>query len=189
MQKKIDIHELDIPKDDIECWKKYPKHRWVYERTRIYDAQSIHWSPVETSEFNYEVPTIELETLSHYTPGTIFIKNPLGLHMKTEVYVAKGEIKHMRHIDPETGSELPSLIGEIELRLSAFMTLHFIRFTGVISAETYGNEIHRIQLKPHIELSQEENQNILKIAKRIYKKNEITINGLTDRALHNELAS
>jgi hypothetical protein len=191
MQKKTDIHELDIPKDDIECWKRYPKHRWVYERSRIYDAQNIQWSPIETDEFCYQAPVFELDsnTPVYSRPGVIFVKKISGLVMQSEVFITKGEIKHMRHIDPETGEELPALIGEIELRLNAFVTLHFVRFTGVISVESHGNEIHRIQLKPHLELSQEENQDILKIAKRIYKKNEITINGLTDRALHSELAS
>lgn len=191
MQKKTDIHDFDIPKDDIECWKKYPKHRWVYERTRIYDAQNIPWSPIETNEFSFQVPAFELQSniSIRYKPGVIFVKEHSGLQMRTEVFIAKGEIKHMRHINPETAEELPSLIGEIELRLNAFVALHFVRFTGVISVETYGNEIHRIQLKPYSDLSQEENQNVLKIAKRIYKKNMITINGLADRALHSELAS
>jgi len=191
MQKKTDIQEFDIPKDDIECWTRYPKHRWVYERSRIYDSQNIAWSPFPTDEFSHQVTNIRLVSENHvaYNPGTIFTKPKHGLEIITEVFISKGEIKHMRHISPVTGKELPGLIGEIELRLNAFVTLHFLRFTGVISVETYSNEIHSIRLMPYLDLSQEENQNILKIAKRIYKKNEITINGLTDRALHNELAS
>jgi hypothetical protein len=191
MQKKTDIQDLDIPKDDVECWKRYPKHRWVYERSRIYDAQNIAWSPFPTPELNRQVTNIQLVSDTHvsYNPGTVFTKQKHGLEMITEVFIVKGEIKHMRHINVTSGKELPGLIGEVELRLNAFVTLHFVRFTGVISVETHGNEIQHIRLMPHLDLSQEDNQNILKIAKRIYKKNEITINGLTDRALHNELAS
>jgi hypothetical protein len=190
MQRKTDIHDLDIPADDIECWEKYPKHHWVYDLSRLLDAQNIKWSPYEQPDLHREV-NMKLESHEPVIrqPGFIYIKKPEGRHMFTEVYIAKGEVKHMRHIDPETGKELPTLIGEIELRLSAFITLHFVRFTGVITAETYSNEIHRIRLRPHSDLGQEENANIVKIAKRIYKKNEITLSGLTDRTLHATLAS
>jgi len=190
MQKKTDINELDIPVDDVECWERYPKHHWVYDLSRLLDAQNIRWSPYEVEGFEREVNmTLNTDRALIRQPGFIYMKKPEGRKLYTEVYIAKGEIKHMRHIDPETGKELAQLIGEVELRLSAFVTLYFVRFTGVITAETYSNEIHRIQLRPQSDLSQEENANIVKLAKRIYKKTEITLSGLTDRALHNELAS
>lgn len=190
MQKKTDMHDLDIPTDDIECWERYPKHRWVYDLSRLLDAQNIKWSPFELPDMQREINMrLESNTPVIKQPGMIYIKPPEGRHMFTEVYIAKGEVKHMRHIDPKTGKELPSLIGEVELRLSAFITLHFVRFTGVITAETYNNEIHRIQLRPKSDLGQEENSNIVKLAKRIYKKTEITLSGLTDRTLHATLAS
>lgn len=190
MQKKTDINELDIPVDDVECWDRYPKHHWVYDLSRLLDAQNIKWSPFEVEGMHREV-NMALETQQPLVrqPGFIYMKRPEGQRLFTEVYIAKGEIKHMRHIGPNTGKELAQLVGEVELRLSAFVTLYFVRFTGVITAETYGNEIHRLKLRPQSDLSQEENTNIVKLAKRIYKKTEITLSGLTDRALHNELAS
>lgn len=190
MQKKIDINELDIPVDDVECWERYPKHHWVYDLSRLLDAQNIKWSPFETPGMQREINIlIDTDKPVVRQPGFIYTKKAEGRRLFTEIYIAKGEVKLMRHIDPETNKELTQLIGEVELRLSAFITLYFVRFTGVISAETYGNEIHRIKLRPQSDLSQEENANIVKLAKRIYKKTEVTLSGLTDRALHNELAS
>lgn len=190
MNKKPETHSLDIPKDDIECWDRYPKHRWVYDLSRLLDAQHIKWSPYKVADMtpmnNIEIQSIEpVEVKS----GVIYINKNDGNHMFTEVYIAKGEIRHMRHFSPKTGEELTSLIGEIDLRLNAFVTLYFSKFTGVITAETYGNEIYRIQLRPKSHLGQNNNIEIAKLIKKLYKKNEITINGLTDQDLHDILAS
>jgi hypothetical protein len=191
MHRKTDTQEFDIPKDDIECWERYPKHRWVYELSRLLDAQSIKWSPYEVDTLPNRELNIELfsrKTLVRQ-PGYIYMKKSEGRHMFTEMYITKGEIKLMRHIDPVTKEELPSLIGEVELRLSAFVTLYFQKFTGVVGVETYSNEIFRIQLRPHVDISLEANQEVVKLAKRIYKKSDVTAVGLTDRATHETLAS
>lgn len=192
MHRKTDINELDIPRDDAECWERYPKHRWVYELSRLLDSQNIKWSPFETASMNTQESAISLYTCApvNMQTGSIFIKKPEGERLISEVYIAKGEVKLIRHINPESGEELPTLVGEIELRLNAFVTLYFTRFTGVISAETRGHDIYRIQLRPHSELSEEINQEIIKLTKRLYRKTDLShVNGLTDRALHDTLAS
>lgn len=191
MHKKSDNIEFDIPKDDIECWDRYPKHRWVYELSRLLDAQSIKWSPFEVSTFPNRELNMELTSLKALVrqPGFIWMKKSEGPHLLTEMYITKGEIKFMRHIDPNTRKELPNLIGGIELRLSAFVALYFQKFTGVVATETLSNEIYRMQLRPYIEISQETNQELIKLAKRIYKKSDLTTVGLADRAIHETLAS
>ena len=190
MHKKTDTQELDIPLDDIECWEKYPKHRWVYELSRLLDAQNIKWYPYEVPGYDREL-NIELESLSLALrqPGFIYIKKPDGLHFFTEIYITKGEIRFMRHIDPTTNKELPSLNGEVELRLNAFVTLYFQKFTGVMCAETFSNEIFKIKLRPYVGISKDTNQEVVKLAKRIYKKNDVTVIGLADRTSHEILAS
>jgi len=191
MHRKTDTQELDIPKDDIECWERYPKHRWIYEMSRLFDAQNIKWSPYEVESLPDRELNIDLMSskTSVRQPGYIYTKKPEGRHIYTELYVTKGEIKLMRHIDPETGKVLGSLIGEVELRLNAFVTLYFQKFTGVITAETYANEIFRIRLRPYFSTSLETDQDVIKLIKRIYKRTDITLSGLTDRVLHETLAS
>ena len=190
MHKKTDIQDLDIPKDDIDCWERYPKHHWIYDLSRLLDAQNIKWSPYETDSH----PDRELNIDLRYTkplvrqPGFIYIKKPEGRYTITEMYIIKGEIKLMRHIDHITSKEIESLFGEVELRLNAFVTLYFQKFTGVVTTETFGNEIFRIRLRPY-DNSSNTNQEVNKLVKRIYKKSDITLHGLTDRAFHEELAS
>jgi len=191
MQKKTDTSELDIPKDDIDCWERYPKHHWVYDLSRLLDAQHIGWSPYEVSMYPYR--TLNMILFTNQTiirqPGFIYIKPSEGDHLISEVFIAKGEIKLIRHIDPKTGVGLPNLVGEVELRLNAFVTLHFAKFTGVITCETYGHDIRRIQLRAHSDLSLTTDSEIIKLTKRIYKRSDVTLNGLTDRILHETLAS
>jgi hypothetical protein len=191
MHKKTDTNDLDIPKDDIDCWERYSKHRWVYDLSRLLDAQNIKWSPFEVDGLPDRELNIKLETNRTVIrqPGFIYIKKPEGRHTFTEMYLIKGEIKLMRHVDPDTGRELESLFGEVELRLNAFATLYFQKFTGVITAETYANEIFRIRLSTFVDTSRETNLEVIKLVKRIYKKNEVIVHGLTDRALQETLAS
>lgn len=191
MQRKTDTVEFDIPKDDIECWDRYPKHRWVYELSRLLDAQSIKWSPFEVNTLPNKELNMDLMSLKSVIrqPGFIWIKKSDGAHMLTEMYIAKGEIKFMRHINPMTREESTSLVGEIELRLSAFVALYFQKFTGVVGAETFSNEIYRMQLRPYVDISHETNQELIKLSKRIYKRFDLTTIGLTDRAIHETLAS
>ena len=171
--------------------ERYPKHRWVYELSRLLDAQSIKWSPYAVDSLPDRELNIDLhsnQTLVRQ-PGYIYTKKAEGRHILTEMFITKGEIKLMRHIDPDTRKELASLIGEVELRLNAFATLYFQKFTGVVGVETYSNEIFRLQLRPHVDIINDTNQEVVKLAKRIYKKTDATAIGLTDRAIHETLAS
>jgi len=172
MYRKTDTQELDIPEDDIECWERYPKHRWVYELSRLLDSQNIKWSPYEAEGLPERELNIRLFTSKTLIrqPGFIYIRRPEGPHLFTEVYITKGEIKFMRHVEVQKQEELPTLNGEVELRINAFVTLYFQKFTGVMGIETYSNEIYRIQLRPYLLIMEDINQETIKLAKRIYKK-------------------
>lgn len=191
MNKKVDTNEFDIPKDDIECWGKYPKYRWIYDLSRLLEAQNISWSPFEDDHLPDRELNMELisEKPLIRQPGYIYINKPTGRYTITEMYIIKGEIKLMRHIDDTNGKEIESLFGEVELRLNAFATLYFQKFTGVVTAETYGNEIFRLRLRPYSSSGVDANPEVNKLIKRIYKKSDLIVNGLSDRALHESLAS
>jgi hypothetical protein len=191
MHKKTDTGELDIPKDDIDCWERYPKHHWVYDLSRLLDAQHIGWSPYEVPMYQHREINMRLITAQPVVrqSGFIYTKELEGEHLFTEVYISKGEIKLIRHIDPNTGKELANLIGEVELRLNAFVTLHFAKFTGVITCETYGHDIFGIRLRAYSDLSLTTDSEIIKLTKRIYKRTDTAFSGLTDRILQESLAS
>lgn len=192
MQKKTDIQDLDIPRDDIECWERYPKHRWVYDLSRLLDSQHIKWSPYETEELQDRTVNMYFESFKDitYEPAAIYITEPEGNNVWTEVFITKGEIKNLRHIDIKTKTEVAGIIGEIELRISAFVTLHFQKFTGVISVQSVGNDIYAIRLRPVSELALEANVEVIKLLKRIYKKNDNNhIVGPTGQVFQELLAS
>lgn len=191
MNKKTDTGELDIPRDDIDCWERYPKHRWVYDLSRLLDAQQIGWSPYEVPMYPYRGLNMKLESNLNviWQPGLIYTKTPTGEFHKSEIYIIKGEIRLIRHMDTTTGKEITSSVGEVELRLNAFVTLHFAKFTGVITCDTHGHYIRRIQLRAYSDLSLTTDSEIIKLARRIYKRTEVTLTGPSDQILYETLAS
>lgn len=190
MQKKTEIQDLNIPHDDIECWDRYPKYRWVYDMSRLLDAQNIKWSPFRSLPMMIANMYFETEKEMAYVPAYIYINEPIGKQYVTEVYIAKGEIKHMRYMCKSTQKVVTEDVGGIELRISAFVSIHFQKFTGVISVETIGSDIYSIRLRPTSELALTDSAEVSKLLKRIYKKNDlIHIIGLADHLLHETIAS
>lgn len=188
MNKKIEIENLDIPLTDVDCWERYPKYRWVYELTRLLDSQNIKWSPFKTPELTHVMQNMSMHTCTtdSIDLGKIYVKKAEGLHLLTETYIVKGEIKYIRHV----GNNAPvDINGDVDLLLNAFVTLHFSKFTGVITTETYKNEIYRIQLKPYSDLGISTDNSVSKLLKRIYKRTDSLLSGLTDQVFHESLAS
>lgn len=191
MNKKYEKQEIDMPLDDIACWEKYPKYRWMYELTRLLDSQNVKWSPFETEELTHRMLNIDLETKSTVArfPGFIYVEEPVEIPILAEVFLIKGEIKHSRFFDMSKKELILNIPGEIELKINAFTTMHFSKFTGVYVAEIYGTTLYRIRLKPY--KPNDDNIEIKKLLNRIYKKNIINSlsNGLTDRVLRETVAT
>lgn len=183
--------ELDIPVDDLDCWARYPKHRWVYETSRLLDSQNIKWSPVETAEYSIHLDHLSITgNNQQYRSGSIYVQPFAGRHLITEVYVIKGEIKHIRHFNPETGEQLPELVGELELRINAFVSLYFTKFSGVFTCHSSGQCLYKLSLRPQSELGQKDTIETTKLIKRLFRKNsQVSLNGLADRATQEVHAS
>lgn len=168
MHKRI---ELDIPINDIECWEKYPKHRWVYDKTRLFDSQNILWRPYITDELKDTTPIISLKTdTNNIEIGNIFYNSPKGQETISELYIIRGEIKYVQHTNSNTGDVLDSIPGGTDIRIMAFISMHFQKYTGVLSIKTIGLEIIDVCLRSiQPKLALKANQEIDKIIKRIYK--------------------
>src|ERR1035437_4169040 len=125
MHRRIDTLDLDIPIDDIECWERYPKHHWVYDLSRLLDAQNIKWSPYETENLRDKMVNMYFDSPKDiiYETSHIYINKPDGDCILTEVYITKGEIKLTRHIDKRTRIEIQEFMGNIELRIKAFVSM------------------------------------------------------------------
>jgi hypothetical protein len=192
MQKKSYIQDFNVPKDDIECWDRYPKHRWVYDLSRLLDAQNIKWSPFRTNALPHKVNNMRLVSLDAditIESAFIFIDKQTGLNIITEVYISKGEIKLLKHFDKETQEEIDIFIGNVELRINAFISMHFQKFNGIITIESLGNCIMGISLRPYADISTDINSETYKLTKKIYKKTEVIINGLSDQVIRETIAS
>jgi len=181
MQKKSYIQDLNIPKDDVECWDRYPKHHWVYDLSRLLDAQHVKWSPFKTDLFQHKMVNMDLLSISDISlePAYIYIEELEGLNVITEVYISKGEIKLLRHFDKDSKEEMDTFIGNVELRINAFISMHFQKFSGIITVESLKGYIIAICLRPYSELTTDISNDIHRLTKKIYKKTDLTIERLS----------
>ena len=189
MHKKIETPEFDIPFDDIDCWNRYPKQRWVYDMSRLFDAQGIQWSPFKSETLTHKIPNMQLISNRDimYEPAYIYIGNTYTTEIITEVYITKGEIKLLRCVN---NTLIQEHIGNIDLRITAFISIHFQKFSGVITISSSGNDITSIRLRPYQELNSDSTSDINRLIKRIYKKTDLaTLSGLTDHVIHESFAS
>lgn len=172
MHKRIDTVELDIPQDDIECWDRYPKYKWVYDVSRVLDAQNIKWAPFETNILTDKIANMTLHTVDgiQYEKSHVFVGKLTGDCYITDVYIVKGEIKLLRCANADTQSISPDLPGDVELRINAFVSIYFQKFTGVLSTHTVGNNIYAIHLLSTLNTDGIEET---KLIKKIYKANTV----------------
>lgn len=190
MNKKFERLELDIPLDDIDCWNRYPKHRWVYDMSRLLDSQNIKWSPFECEDLPDRELNMELLTNNTVIkqPGFIYVDLPKTHALFSEIYIIRGEIKHLKHVDAHAWSDMQSPSGALDIRLNAFVSIHFAKFTGVLSTKSYGTNIYMCKLRPWNTSTDSTTE---KLIARIYRKqnNVSSSNGLSDRVLQEIVAS
>lgn len=156
------LNDYKIIDNDIDAWKHYPRYNWMYNTTRLLDSQNINWSPFRTDDMFVGLPifTINEDAVEpYYQDGIdpsvfimlndkIFVKHDQGQNIHTEALIRKGTLKWFMHIDPDTNQFTEDIIGEVELRISAFVTLYFKKFNGVVSFQTIGNQIVAVKLYP-----------------------------------------
>src|ERR1700679_2632731 len=98
MHKKTNLYDLDIPEDDVECWNRYSKHQWVYDLSRLLDAQGIKWSPFECQGLDKRIINMQIYAAGKgivSESGYLYKKHSEGHRAITEVFIIKGEIKHL----------------------------------------------------------------------------------------------
>lgn len=183
---------VDIPLTDEHAWKMYPKYNWVYSTSRLLDMQNIEWSPFYRPGFVWTLPEFSLWSNSFWSPlkpavvnsvgqrsedfkyeGGIFMAPIVGEKLTTDIAILKGEIKwaaHHRTEDDGTKTVLTELRGDVELRISALVTLHFKKFAGVISVDTIGHDIVAARLHLTTELVSKYPEDWLTRVVRIYNR-------------------
>lgn len=167
------ISDYNLPQTDRECWERYPNLNWVYNSTRLLDAQHLSWAPFPTVGFTHGMDTFMFDKKIKFSaedkPHLIYIAPPGGEHVVTDVIIQKGEIKWMGHIkSPNSISE--NIIGEVDLCINAFVTLFFKKFTGIISVDTIGHCIYAVRLHSTHNMINFYPEEAQKVIKKIFKK-------------------
>ena len=149
---------VDIPLNDEVAYKLYPKYNWVYSTSRLLDFQNIEWAPFSMGDLTFRLQEwpfsgvpIHIEPLNKFghEAGAIYIREPVGDKLTTDVAIMKGDIKWAKHhiLNDEGEKELlTDLRGDVELRISALATMHVRKFAGVISVDTIGPAIVGVRL-------------------------------------------
>ena len=168
------MKNLNIPVTDLDCWEKYPKFNWVYETTKLLDAQNVKWKPEPTGDFIYSLDCITVgrdivvpDTLPEN--NNIYVKQPIAkTFLDTEVGIQKGEVKWLQH--HINGDFVEDIYGEIDLRINAFVLLHLHKFNGIISIRTIDHNIYQIKLNPNKLITHKYPQEANILANKLYKQ-------------------
>ena len=162
---------IDIPLNDEVAYKLYPKYNWVYSTSRLLDFQNIEWAPFLMGDLTYKLPEFPLNKDGR-EPGAIYISEPSGDKLTTDIAIMKGSIKWAKHHNIVDGEKvvLDDLRGDIELRISALATMHFRKFAGVISVDTIGNAIVGVRLCMTADVVDQYEEDWLKRVLRIYNR-------------------
>lgn len=171
----------NIPKDNYDAWKKYPKYNWVYQTTKLLELQGIKWSPFIDEEKTYKIPEyslrgdISLEKIKKAVQydtneGYIFIDELKGELILTDVAIYKGDISWIQHYKNVKNSTilLDEMNGDIKLRINAIISMHFKKYTGTISFTTIGKNIIGINLKANYDNIEHYPEDWLKKVNRLY---------------------
>lgn len=178
---------VDIPLTDEHAWKMYPKYNWVYSTSKLLDMQNIEWSPFYKSTLGWSLPELTVwendipiqpkEVTSRSTnmePGRIFLAPIAGERLTTDIAILKGEVKwaaHHMYVEADNSrAVLTELRGDVELRISALVTLHFKKFAGVISVDTIGHDIIAARLHLTSEVVSKYPEDWLTRVVRIYNR-------------------
>jgi len=172
----MNIKLFKIPHTDIEATEQYPKHRWMYSTQALLDSQHIKWSPapfnncvaVPVRAYDSLIFNVSPDAIEQNDLGFIYVDDPSCDLRLTEVAVHKGDILVMNHHDlfKFTGA----LNGDVDIRISAFVKMHFHHFNGIVMFSTYNNNIFHVSLKPSFTLMPDYNNTFNQCIRKLYRR-------------------
>jgi hypothetical protein len=162
----------NIPTEDSDAWRWYPRYRWVYDKLAVALSQKLDAGPHGTSPPSFPVfskPIINLRGMGvgsrvlrsnadyerHYVPGHFWMTLLEGRHVSSDVAVVDGEPRWWRHVTGKPAGEgmfdywtvhaAPD--AEIEARCGAWVEKHLAGYTGMLNLETIGGAIIEAHLR------------------------------------------
>ena len=164
--------EVDIPTDDPDSWRWYPRERWVYDKIAVAQSQGIAAAPHGVPPSAYPVfskPITNLKGMGigsralgsteeyeqSLTPGHMWMTLLAGRHVSTDVAIVDGEPRWWRHVTGEASGEgtfdywtvHAASDPAIEDYCSAWIRRHLAGYTGILNTETIGGRMIEVHLR------------------------------------------
>jgi len=164
--------EVEIPTDDGDSWRLFPRHRWVYDKLKIAESQGFTCGPhgIEPPSFpvfskpvfnmrgmgtGSRVMRTQREYRAHQRPGHIWMPLLEGEHVSTDIAVVDGKPRWWRHA---TGMSIgdgmfdywivhAAARPEIETPCGAWLARHLKGYSGMVNFETIGAQIIEAHLR------------------------------------------
>ena len=164
--------DVVVPTDDMEAYRLFPAHRWVYNKLLICETQAIEHAPhgIRPSRFPvFSKPIYNLHGMGAgigvmwsaedydrmAAPGHLWMALLEGEHVSSDVAVVRGGPVWWKHA---VGSPLPdgafdrwTLLAESRPDLEAYcgewVRRHLGRYTGMVNLETIGGRIIECHLR------------------------------------------
>jgi hypothetical protein len=164
--------DVQIPTDDADAWRLYPKHRWIYNKLLVAESQGIDCAPHGISPTQYPVfskPVINLEGMglgsrvlrtqheyeSHLSAGHMWMMLLDGEHISSDAAVINGQVHGISHVKgvPLPGGTFDYWEIEVERRpalegyLAMWSKAHLRGYTGMVNFETIDARIIELHLR------------------------------------------
>jgi hypothetical protein len=157
------------PRKNKDAWTLYTKYNRIQQTSVLFDFQQVAWSPFKDDGHPMKHNAFNIEGYV----GDIYTAEMAGDELTTAVAVNKGDIKWITHYDQNTLVQEDDIRGSLELRIGAFVTAAFKKFSGILSFKSIGDDVVAIDLKVDekfiLSLKDEElNKNI----KRLYNRRD-----------------
>jgi hypothetical protein len=161
-----------VPTDDVESWRCFPAHRWVFNKLLICETQGIEHGPHGVQPEHYPVfskPIYNLrgmgagsriiasrdEYLASQAPGHMWMKLLEGEHLSTDVAVVAGEARWWRHARGAASGAgtfdhwlvMSDSRPSLETTLGRWLAAHLGGYTGMANFETIGGVIIECHLR------------------------------------------
>jgi hypothetical protein len=164
--------DANIPTEDSDAWRWYPRQRWVYDRLAVALSQNLDAGPHGTQPPHFPVfskPIINLKGMGvgscllqsqadyeqHYAPGHFWMTNLEGRHVSSDVAIVDGVPRWWRHVTGKPAGEgtfdywiiHAEPDHALESYCGAWIGQHLRGYTGMLNVETIGGKIIEAHLR------------------------------------------
>jgi len=166
--------DLDIPKDNTECVKRYPHLQRLYISTNLLTWSNVEWSfmpggasvPVNTLSVD---ASDSIANHVHSCDNSVYVHDlDYSKEVLSDVVINRGECRSFLHYDTEL-NVLDNVPADLELITRAFCIENLRKFSGIISIRTIHKALYSISLKPNSDIMHCYDSDMIKSLRKYYK--------------------